>query len=75
MHLSVDRFDVVNAIYWQAEEEASGEVDNILDKIGTEEVRQFNQSNFYSANIPYEARLSGVTAKSVFNSKIEETVP
>ena len=34
-----------------------------------------NQSNFYSANIPGEAKLSGATAKSVFNSKIEETVP
>ena len=33
-----------------------------------------NQSNFYSANIPSEARLSGATAESVFNSKIEETV-
>ena len=30
----------------------------------------FNQSiNFYSANIPGEASLSGATAKSVFNSK------
>ena len=29
----------------------------------------------HSANIPGEARLSGATAKSVFNSKIEETVP
>ena len=38
--------------------------------------QSINQSNFYSANIPGEARLSGVTAKSVFNnSKIEETVP
>ena len=34
-----------------------------------------NQLNFYIANIPGEARLSGVTAESVFNSKIEETVP
>ena len=34
-----------------------------------------NQSKFYSANIPGEARLSGATAESVFNSKIEETVP
>ena len=34
-----------------------------------------SQSNFYSANIPGKARLSGATAKSVFNSKIEETVP
>ena len=34
-----------------------------------------NQSNFYSVNIPREARLSGVAAESVFNSKIEETVP
>ena len=34
-----------------------------------------NQSNFYSDNIPGRARLSGATAKSVFNSKIEETVP
>ena len=33
-----------------------------------------NQSIFYSVNIPGEARLSGATAKSVFNSKIEETV-
>ena len=34
-----------------------------------------NQSNFYSANIPGETRLSGATTKSVFNSKIEGTVP
>ena len=34
-----------------------------------------NQSNFYSTDIPGEARLSGTTAKSVFNSKIEKTVP
>ena len=34
-----------------------------------------NQSNSYSANIPGEARLSGVTAESVFNSKICEKVP
>ena len=34
-----------------------------------------NESNFYSANIPSEARLGGVTAESVFNSKIKETVP
>ena len=34
-----------------------------------------NQSNIYSAKIPSEARLSGTTAKSAFNSKIEETVP
>ena len=32
-------------------------------------------SNFYSTNIPGEAKFSGATAKSVFNSKIEETVP
>ena len=38
-------------------------------------VRQINQANFYSANIPGKARLSGATAKSVFNSKIKETVP
>ena len=36
---------------------------------------EINQSNFYSANIPGEARLGGATAKSVFNSKIEETFP
>ena len=35
--------------------------------------QSINQSNFYSANIPGKARLSGATAKSVFNSKIEET--
>ena len=33
-----------------------------------------NQSNFYSAYIPVEARLSGTTAESVFNSKIKEAV-
>ena len=37
--------------------------------------QSINQSNFYSANIPGEARLSGATAKSEFNSEIEETVP
>ena len=34
-----------------------------------------NQSYFYNANVPGEARFSGATAKSVFNSKIEETIP
>ena len=34
-----------------------------------------NQSNFYSPNIPSEARLSGATHESVFNSKIDEAVP
>ena len=38
-------------------------------------IKQINQSNFYSANIPGRARLSGLTAESVFNSKIDETVP
>ena len=37
--------------------------------------QSINQSNCYSTNIPGEAKLSGATAKSVFNSKIEETVP
>ena len=31
--------------------------------------------NFYSANIPGVARLSGATSKSVLNSKIDEAVP
>ena len=35
---------------------------------------KINQSNLYSANIPGKARLSGATAKSVFNSRIKETV-
>ena len=35
----------------------------------------FTQSNFYSANIPGEARLSGATAESVLDSNIKETVP
>ena len=52
---------------------------------GTEKVLAWNEvqslinqsinQNLYSANIPGEARLSGATAKSVFNKKIEETVP
>ena len=37
--------------------------------------QSINQSNFYSPNILGKARLIGVTAKSVFNSKIGETVP
>ena len=37
--------------------------------------QSINQSNFCSANMPGEARLSCATAKSAFNSKIEETVP
>ena len=38
-------------------------------------LQSINQSNIYSADIPGKAGLSGATAKSVFNSKIEETVP
>ena len=34
-----------------------------------------NKSKVYSANISGKARLSDATAKSVFNSKIKETVP
>ena len=34
--------------------------------------QSINQSNFYSANIPSEARLSVATAKSVLNSKSTE---
>ena len=34
-----------------------------------------NQSNFYRANIPGEARLIGAAAKLVFNDKIDEAVP
>ena len=37
--------------------------------------QSINQSNFYRANIPGEASLSGATAELAFNSKIEETVP
>ena len=37
--------------------------------------KSINRSDQYSANIPGEARLRGATAKSVFNSEIEETVP
>ena len=35
--------------------------------------QSINQSNLYNANIPGESMLSGTTAKSVFNSKIEKT--
>ena len=37
--------------------------------------QSINQSSFYRANIPDEVMLSGATAKSVLNKKIEETVP
>ena len=34
-----------------------------------------NQSNFYSANMPGVARLSGATARSVFKCEVVEVVP
>ena len=37
--------------------------------------QSINQLKFYSANFPGEARLSGVTAESWINSKIDEAVP
>ena len=36
---------------------------------------EINLSNFYSANIPSEARFSGASAELMFNSTIDETVP
>ena len=46
----------------------------VMQCIWLKQGQSINQSNFYSANIPSEARLSGATAESVLNSKIE-TVP
>ena len=37
--------------------------------------QSISQSNFYSANIPAIARLSGATSKSVLDSKVGEAVP
>ena len=37
--------------------------------------QSINQSNFYSANIPGVARLSGATARSVFKCEVIEVVP
>ena len=37
--------------------------------------QSINQSNFYSANIPGVARLSGATARSVFKYEVVEVVP
>ena len=37
--------------------------------------QSINQSNFYSANIPGVARLSGATARSMFKSEVVEVVP
>ena len=37
--------------------------------------QSINQSNFYSANIPGVARLSGATARSVFKYKVVEAIP
>ena len=34
-----------------------------------------NQLNFYSSNVPSMARLSGTTAESVFDSKLNKAVP
>ena len=41
----------------------------------TKNNQSINQSNFYSANIPSVARLTGATAESLFNSKIDKAVP
>ena len=41
----------------------------------TEQDDKINQSNFYSANIPGIARLSGATARSVFKCEVIEVVP
>ena len=46
-----------------------------LKSVFTNFNQSINRSKLYSANIPGKARLSGATAKSVFNRKIEETVP
>ena len=37
--------------------------------------QSINQSNFYSANIPGVARLSGATDRSVFKYKVVEAIP
>ena len=37
--------------------------------------QSINQSNFYSANIPGVARLSGSTDRSVFKCEVVEVVP
>ena len=37
--------------------------------------QSINQSNFYSANIPSVASLSGATARSVFEYKVVEAIP
>ena len=37
--------------------------------------QSINQSNFYSANIPGVAKLSGATARSVFKCEVVEVVP
>ena len=36
---------------------------------------EINQSNFYSANIPGVARLTGATARLVFKCEVVEVVP
>ena len=60
-----------------ARKKCEDRLDKLLKTIRSKSIiyQSINQSNFYSANIPGEARFSGATAKSVFNSKIEETVP
>ena len=37
-------------------------------------IKSINQSNFYSANIPCVARLSGATARSVFKCEVVQVV-
>ena len=50
---------------------------NEKEKYTQEQVSRLsiNQSNFYSANIPGVARLSGATARSVFKWEVVEVVP
>ena len=40
----------------------------------TDHYQSINQINFYSANIPGEARLSGATARSVFKNVVVEVI-
>ena len=47
----------------------------IVDVLTVFQVNQsYNQSHFYNANIPDEARLTATTAESVFNSISLESV-
>ena len=61
--------------YWRYRYLIDWLIGRFNERSGNQQHPFLNQSNFYSVNIPGEARLSGPTVESVFNSKINGAMP